>query len=323
MNREVDIMNNKEVLEISQMIEIATLYYEYDMTQSEIAKRYYISRTKVSRILTKARELGIVEIKVNRLLNRNYYLEDYIKEKYNLKKVFLYDGSTNQNGEIMKGAVTLAGEYLEQRITEKMIVGISWGYTVSKAIDEIENTINLPISVVEIMGFASMANPLENGNNLANKLASKYNGYVYNMNSPLFVDLDVKEKLLKDPAVSRALSIANKADLILTSLGILDFEPTSSLWTGYMTNEMLNELKDQGAVGSIGARFFDRNGKILKNEWDKHCIGIKLEDIKKVDEVAVVAGGIKKSDAIIGALRGGFIDILISDSNTIKNIVDL
>ena len=44
------------------LTEIAILYYQHNTTQEEISKKFGISRAKVSRLLRRAREEGIVEI---------------------------------------------------------------------------------------------------------------------------------------------------------------------------------------------------------------------------------------------------------------------
>lgn len=318
-----DNKNNKDMLQLSFMTEVASMYYEKNMTQAEIAKKLYISRTKVARLLKKARDKGIVEIKINHMLNRNFYLEDWLKEQFNLQKVILYDSRGKATKENQDGVIKLAAEYIEQSINKEMIIGISWGHTVMKTVDLLSNTHKIPINIVEIMGSASSANILCNGNNIANKLASKYNGYAHNLNAPLFVDVDMKERLEKNPIVAKSLSMVAKADLVITSVGTLNQDSTASPWTGYITKQMLKELEDQDAVGCIGARFFDREGKILDNEWNKHCIGMNLADLKKIKEVILVAEGQDKVDALLGALKGGFVDVLISDSVTIQEMFSL
>ena len=51
--------------ELELLLKVAQLYYEQGLTQNEIAKKLFISRSNISRLLTQAREAGIVEIKVH------------------------------------------------------------------------------------------------------------------------------------------------------------------------------------------------------------------------------------------------------------------
>ena len=128
---------------------------------------------------------------------------------------------------------------------------------------------------------------------------------------------------MKDKNVASTLSLATHADIVLTSIGTLEKVTDSNPWLGYMTKEMFDEIRDQGAIGCLGARFFNKDGKILDNAWNRRCVGIELEDIRKIKEVIVVATGEVKAEALLGAIKGGFVDVLISDSSTAEKMVKL
>lgn len=51
--------NDKRIL-----VKVAYMYYDENMTQQEIADKLGVSRPSVSRMLQKARQNGIVEIKI-------------------------------------------------------------------------------------------------------------------------------------------------------------------------------------------------------------------------------------------------------------------
>ena len=57
------------------------------MTQNEIADRMYTSRSKISRMLKEARELGIVEISIKEPWERDLNLEKEIQQTYGVKTV--------------------------------------------------------------------------------------------------------------------------------------------------------------------------------------------------------------------------------------------
>lgn len=311
-------------MQLSMMTEVASMYYEKNMTQSEIGDKLFLSRTRISRILKRAQEEGVVEIKINHMLERNYSFEERFKQKFQLKEVILYGGSRESKEEVQNGVVQLAAKYLKHEIRSKMTIGISWGNTVSKTVDALAEVEKIPVNIVQIMGFASTSNYLIDANNIANRLASVYGGIVHNLNAPLFVpDEYVKKELLKDPLISRAMSLATNADIILTSIGTLNTVTESNPWLGYLTKDMFQEIREQGAVGCIGARFFDQDGNGLNNFWNSHCIGIELKDIKMAGNVVVVAAGEYKAEALLGAIRGGYVDVLVTDSGTAERMMEL
>ena len=319
-------MNKKEMLQLSLMKEVASMYYEKGMTQEEIGKALYLSRTRISRILKKAEEVGVVEIHVNHILERNHSFEERIKQRFHLKEVRLYNGGGSKSDqEIMDGVVKIAAAFLKERINRKMVVGISWGNTIRETVEVLGEVEKIPIDIVQIMGFAATTNLMSNSDNIAHCLASKYGGIAHGLNSPLFVpDMYVKNQIMKDKNIAATLVMAARADMVLTSIGTLEKVTDSNPWLGYMTKEMFEEIRSQGAVGCLGARFFDRNGKVLdNNEWNRHRFGILLEDIRKIKAVVIVASGEMKADALLGAIRGGLVDTLISDSRMAEKIVKI
>ncbi|MGB9679321.1 MAG: sugar-binding domain-containing protein, partial [Thermoanaerobacteraceae bacterium] len=77
----------------------------------------------------------------------------------------------------------------------------------------------------------------------------------------------------------------------------------------------INELNKVAAVGDICSRFFDINGNPCKKiEINDRIIGITLEQLKKINKVIGIAGGKNKIQAIRSVLKGGYINILVTDS---------
>ena len=307
-------MDKKTFLELSLMTEVASMYYERHLTQEEIGKLLFISRPRVSRILKKAEDTGIVEIKVKHTLNRAYYLEERLCSRYNMNKIIVYNAVGRTPVEAKRGVCELAAAYLQEAITHSVVIGLSWGSTVAQAVDLIAHPPSIPIDVVQIMGAAATTNAQNNGENIAHKFAGKFGGTVYSLNAPLFVEREVRECLERDPIISQTLSIAAKADMILTSVGTLDVKSFSNPWIGYITKDMFDELTAQGAVGCIGARFYNAEGAEIKKFGNMECVGIDLAKVRKCPDVVAVASGANKTKAILGALNGRLIDTLIIDS---------
>ena len=65
----------------------------------------------------------------------------------------------------------------------------------------------------------------------------------------------------------------------------------------------------RGAVGDIALRFFDNYGQAIQTDVDERVIGINLDQLAQVKRVVGVAGGPEKKEAILGALRGGLVDV--------------
>jgi DNA-binding transcriptional regulator LsrR (DeoR family) len=97
----------------------------------------------------------------------------------------------------------------------------------------------------------------------------------------------------------------------------------SLLRAGYLDRRALAQLQDQGVAGDICARHYDAQGRVLDIELNRRVIGIELEDLHKVKQVIGVAGGVAKAEAILGALLGRHVNVLVTDDTTAKKVLAL
>lgn len=306
--------------DIELIVEVASLYYEYNMKQSDIAKMTYISRPKVSRLLKRAKEMGIVEIKINSPGQRVSGLEKELKNKYNLDEVIVLKNKTSSYEELLNKLGDIASRYFDDILKDEMVVGVSWGRTIHKIMSNIKPRSSRNVNFVQIFGAGGSADPIIDGPELVRSLANKFSGQFKQLSAPLYVaDEYVRKSLMNDPTIKQTLSLGKRSDILLTGIGSLD-TTSNVIWNGYINDEQRKELKEK-AVGFLCAHFIDREGNVLNDVTNKSIIGLELEDIKKLPKVVAVAGGTKKASAIKGALRGGYINTLITDDTAAVKIL--
>lgn len=299
---------------------VANLYYNSELTQNQIAERLYTSRSKISRMLKEARELGIVEIYIREPWERNSQYEEEFKSRFGLKNVRVVTLKDIEESDIPRKMGEAAAYYLDSVIEREMTLGISWGNTLYHIVKYIavNNRKNIPITVVPIMGAANIKSPEKDALDLAKDLASAYGGKYHYLYAPLFVNnKELRESLVQEENISNVLEMSRNADVILTSVGSITYKT----WSNYLSSSILESLEKKGAVGHIGGNFFDIDGNKIDNPLVERMIGVDLVDLKKCQEVICVARGGNKSEAVLGALRGGVIDTLIIDEECAKNII--
>lgn len=300
---------------------VANLYYNSEMTQNEIADRLYTSRSKISRMLKEARELGIVEISIKEPWERDLDLETQLQKSCHLQNVRVVSSKDSSKEQITSRLSEVSAYYLDSVVKENMVVGISWGntlYHIVKYIDE-NNKKNIPITVVPIMGASNINRPERDAMDLAKDLASAYGGSYQYIYAPLFVKTkELRDSLIQDTTIERALGLAKNADVILTSVGSVEYKT----WENYLGEKTFNLLGKKGAIGHIGGHFFDKEGKELSTKLSARMIGVGYDDLEKCKNVVCVAYGEAKGKAVAGALRGGFINTLIIDSACAKKVLE-
>lgn len=289
---------------------VANLYYNSEMTQDQIANRIYTSRSKISRMLKEARELGIVEIQIHEPWDRKMVLEQRIQEHFPLKQIRVISVRENNLSMVLQKLGETAAYYLDTVVDRDTVLGISWGNTIYHTVRSIKSNKNIPLTVVPIMGAASISKPERDSLDLAKELAASYGGKYRYIYAPLFVkDKKLREQLVQDPNIMDVLNLARSANIILTSVGSIAYKT----WKDYMSFEVLEDLEKKGAVGHIAGHFYDGKGREVRSALAERMIGIQLEDFCKAQDVICVAGMEEKAEAILGALRGGYIDTLITD----------
>lgn len=301
---------------------VANLYYNSELTQNQIAERLYTSRSKVSRMLKEARELGIVEIYIREPWERNLDCEQVLKEKFNLKnvRVVMMKDLDQDNG--LQKIAEAASYYLDSIVRQGMVVGISWGNTLYRIVKYISNNNrkNIPITVVPIMGAANTKSPEKDAMDLAKDLASAYGGKYQYIYAPLFVNnKELRNSLIQEENIKNVLDLSKNSDAMLTSVGSIVYKS----WNNYLSMKTLEILEAKGAVGHIGGHFYDIQGRELETSLSERMIGVSLHDIRTCREVVCVVYGEGKAEAILGAMRAGLLNTLIIDEKCAKKVLEL
>jgi DNA-binding transcriptional regulator LsrR (DeoR family) len=119
--------------------------------------------------------------------------------------------------------------------------------------------------------------------------------------------------LSRDPSVQEASALFEKLDLALVGIGSMEPSRMLAVSGNTFSREERAELQRLGAVGDICFRFYNAEGEPIRSSLMKRVIGIDLAKLRACKRVVGVAGGAQKIQAILGALRGGLIDVLITD----------
>jgi DNA-binding transcriptional regulator LsrR (DeoR family) len=301
--------------DLETMAEVASLYYEYDMNQQHISKQLFISRSKVSRMLKKAKELHIVDININYPVSRVKGLEILLKEKYQLNEVIVVKDDINHNNDLaLKKICLIASKYIDSIIEDGSTIGLSWGQTVYNLIKVLKPTTSKDINVVQLTGIVS---EWEVSNydaiELVRSLAKKYGGKFTPLYSPLYFDSkESLEAAKKQTIIANNREKAKNCDIVITGISGFDMD-SKTVWGNYLTDNSKKYLLKQGATGVFLAHYIALNGEICYKKLDNRTMSLDLEDIEKVKNVITIARGTRKAKAILSALRGNYINTLIID----------
>jgi DNA-binding transcriptional regulator LsrR (DeoR family) len=310
-----DIQNQK------LLYKVAKAYYEDNLTQQQIGGRLGLSRVKISRMLSRARESKIVQITIPPLQSSNADLEREIEAKYKIKEAVVITPSSRDTDTIISELGPVTAQYLLHRLENSYIVAISWGNTLLSVVNSLPAA-NFPdVRVAQIIGGLGELEAEVHGAELTRRTAQILGARPRLLHAPGIVkNKSVCDALVNDPQVSGTLKLAANADIALVGIGA--FRKGSTLFnTRILPKTNIQALKATGAVGDIALQFFDKDGIKIKSAINKQIIGLDIDSIKKIPRVIGVAGGADKIDVIRAALLGRLINVLITDDTIAANLL--
>jgi deoxyribonucleoside regulator len=315
--------NNEERDELLAFV--AEKYYLGDQKQTEIADMIGLTRSAISRMLTEARDKGIVEIIIHHPFKYDHELAKKLKNTFGLKHVAVVAFSNQPDYDELRKQLGKAGaRLLYSLIKPGYKIGVAWGTTVQATIEAFESSPINNTRVVQLVGVLGSTRHSYSAQTLVEHLAQKIGGEGTYLYSPFIVENEkTAASLLEDPAVEQAVSIARECDISLMGIGTTRPEYCSLLKGNHISRQTLETIQGAGAVGDVCALYFDIKGNLAQVDFHQRRIGASLEGIKEIGIRLAVAGNPEKSEAILGAIRGGFINSLVTDNHTAQKVLGL
>lgn len=304
---------------------VASLYYDQKKRQDEIADEIGMTRSAVSRLLTKAEKIGIVEHIVHYPWRTSSDLEQALQTTFHLKGVSVLQRQEKSYNEMLNGMGVLAAQYFTNLLPDIHSVGVSWGSGLYHLVQAFRPQSRPDMEVVQLMGGTGGERGSSIGPLLAPSLANHLGCTCCFLHAPLIMKNETaRDAILEDQTIRQTLEKAEHCDVALVGIGSISPELYNPYRLGYLSAEELEDMHASGIVGDVAGIHYDINGNYLGDHWINHCwIGISEETLRKIPLVMGVAGDAQKAEAIYGALRAGYIDVLITDDLAARRVLEL
>jgi DNA-binding transcriptional regulator LsrR (DeoR family) len=306
------------------MAKIARMYHERGLRQSQIAEELHVSQPRVSRLLKRAAEIGIVRTTVALPPGVHTDLEDALEERYGLGEAVVVDvGGSDEEVAVALGAATAA--YLETTLTGGDTVGISsWSATLLAAVEALRPSRGQVVdTVVQVVGGVGDPRVQMQATRLIGRFAQATGASPVFMPTPgMLGSASARDALMGDPTVADVMGLWPRLTMVLVGVGSLEPSPLLRESGNALPEQDQDELRSAGAVGDICLRFFDENGAPVRSAVDERVIGIDAEQLRQVPRRVGVAGGARKHSAIRAALRGRWVNVLITDVEEAERLLE-
>ncbi len=298
------------------MAAVARAHYLQDRSRVDISESLGISRFKVARLLTRAREEGLVTIDIHDWGLPDVELGLRLQKKLGLthcQVVRSHGGDETVRHQI--GAV--AAQALGETLREDEVLGVTWGRTLTATASQLQH---LPrLSVVQLTGFVAgdlASSPIE----VVRQASQRSGGDVHPIFSPLIVgDAETAENLRRHPDIRTAIDLFPAVTTALLSVGA--WNPPDSQVREVLASDDLDNALSKGCIGDIAGILFREDGTLVDPEFQERCVSILYEQLQKVPRVVAVAGGAAKADAIRTVSKVGLITELFTDHTLAEAIL--
>jgi DNA-binding transcriptional regulator LsrR (DeoR family) len=309
--------------ELRLMAKVARMYYTQGLRQTEICERLNIHQSTVSRVLKRAEREGIVRITVSLPSGTHTEIEDALQSRYGLDEAVVVD-CLEDDAQISHDLGAAAAFYLENTLKPSDVIGISsWSAALLEMVNAMHPSQRFRNTrVIQILGGLGSPNAEVHATQVTRRLADLIGGEATLLPAPGVVgSRNAREILLKDRFVREALDLFGKVTIALVGIGAT--EPSRALASSgnIFSPQEIKLLASKGAVGDICLRFFDANGRAVITALNDRVISMELDQLRAVRRVVAVAGGRRKANAILGALAGKLINVLITDAASAERLL--
>ncbi|TXB70085.1 sugar-binding transcriptional regulator [Paracoccus aurantiacus] len=274
-----------------------------------------VSRQTAQRLTSQAMAAGIVKVRIDHPLAECLELSRRLKEKFSLRRVDIAPAQTGAAG--MSNLIAELIESLLSR-TEPLVLAIGNGRTLRGGVLQMSHLDCPQHSIVSLTG------------NIAPDGSAAYYNVLFSLSEivtassyPLMVPViaassEERSALHRQPGNARVMELTARAEAAIVGIG--DLGPQAPLMVdGFLTQEEVEALSRAGGVGEMLGHAFDAAGTLLPR--DTRVASAQLPDPSQGLFVAAAYGPTKRN-AILGALRGGLVNGLITDEETARWLLD-
>ncbi|TFD14289.1 DNA-binding transcriptional regulator [Cryobacterium sp. TMT1-2-2] len=301
--------------ELVQMAFVAQQHYRAGKSLVEIADDIDMSRFKVARLLARARETGLVTIRVNTPGTLHADLASRLAKAYGLNRAIVANTTTDLSPAIRTELGRITANLLTEIVTESDVLGIASGRTLTAIVDQLDRL--APCDVVQLTGLAG--DPSQTSSDLVRRICEISGGRPYPIYAPLVVsDSQAAEAFKRQPSIQATFQRMSRVTKAVLAVG--SWEPPESQLSDALSGEERAELLARGVRAEISATLLDERGQRVP-ALEGRTLAIDIDQLRDIPEVIVVAGGAKKTEALRAALNTGIVTILATDSHTAQRLL--
>ena len=302
------------------IVEIARLRYEQRLPQHEIARQMGLSEATISRALKAALDLGYVEISVAPKAFRDAALERELKQRMGLVTAIVVENrsSTSQTLETLGKATA---RVLDEVLKAGDVLGVSDGATVAAIAAAARRGPATDLDVVALVGGVGTPEHFTHSTEVCRRMAAGLGARAWQLPAPAILDDIGAARLLRETAAIKGVfAMMHRIAVAVVGVGAIS-ESAMVFREGFIEAAELEKIRAQGAVGTICARFFGRDGQPVGTAFDDRTLSIGVDELKRAPIRIAAAISPSKALAMRAAIEGGIINAVATDAETARTLI--
>ncbi|MBK1870371.1 sugar-binding transcriptional regulator [Aestuariivirga sp. YIM B02566] len=297
---------------------VAKRYFVGRRTKSQIADELGISRFKVARLIDAAIESGIVRFVIAEEGDLDTELAQAIRQKFNLKAALVLSGPDLPTNALTQPLGILAAQLLEETLEDGQLLGVAWGRTLAATA---RAAARLPkVDVIQAAGSPAGLDFTQSPVELVHRLASVSGGAAYPVYGPMWAeDSQLIERLRSEPSIASVMARYDAIDVLVVGIG--SWHPEESCLCSGFPPAWREAALAKGVRADLCATLIDDAGNAVPNLLDEMGLSITTAQLRRIPEVIGIGGGLEKAEAIAAVLRGGWINVLVTDAGVARRLL--
>ncbi|WP_395243792.1 sugar-binding transcriptional regulator [Agromyces sp. MMS24-K17] len=308
-----------------QALRAAQLYYLQDLTMEAIARELGTSRSSVSRLISHARDTGLVEITIHSPLDSAGRLEEALRTAHGVAAhvVPVPDDATEVDrlDRVAMTAAHLVGGFVD----ENQVIGLAWGSTMTAVSRHLVPRATHGTSIVQLNGAGNLrTSGILYASELLRRFGDAFGAEVEQFPVPAFFDDPAtREALWRERSVRRILALQGRMDVAVFGIGSPFADVPSRVYQGgYLERADYAALSRDHVVGDVATVFYRADGSTGGIALNARGTGPDFAVLRRAPRRVCVVSGRAKLPALRGALAAGLVTDLVVDEGTARALVD-
>lgn len=308
-------MNTKQE-KMMRLADVARKYYIEDQKQSDIAKELGVSRPLISRMLTEAKALGLVEITIHDPWQRSAVFLEKLQKRWQLRDAVLQeDLEDDRSTNIMLAENTIG---LMEKIGAKKI-GIGWGHFIGQLVACLEQNPRKDTGIHDVYPLLGNAGvPIRNyhSNENVRILAENLAATPHFLYLPALPESLEEKKLLCSTELYKQFE-KNWCEIDTALVNIGNYPSTPDFASGVRYGTILQK---KAVCGRLLAYYFNEQGEIVDPSQD-FAIQAPLEVLQNCKAVIGLCSANTSAKALKGALETNLFTHIVARTELVREVL--